>query len=66
MEVVIRQRRGRAYAAHGGTDPVTVRVRTVPALTEGQRERVRCAAGSAAMFALMLLGGLIEGSTWPN
>lgn len=40
MEVVV-QRRGRAYAARGGVRPVTVHMRTVPALTEGQRERVR-------------------------
>lgn len=66
MEVVIRQRRGRAYAARGGVRPVTVHMRTVPALTEGQRERARNAAGSAAMFALMLLAGLLEGPTWPN
>lgn len=65
MEVVV-QKRGRAYAARGGVRPVTVHMRTVPALTEEQRERVRTAAGSAALFALMLLGGLIEGSTWPN
>lgn len=27
---------------------------------------VERAAGCAAMFALMLLAGLLEGSTWPN
>ena len=65
MEVVV-QRRGRAYAARGGVRPVTVHIRTVPALMEGQRERVRTAAGCAATFALMLFAGLLEGSTWPN
>ena len=65
MEFVV-QRRGRAYAARGGVRPVTVHIRTVPALMEGQRERVRTAAGCAATFALMLFAGLLEGSTWPN
>lgn len=66
MEVVIKCKRARVAAGGRPARRVTVHMRRMPVLTEGQRERVRTAAGCAAVFALMLLAGLLEGSTWPN
>lgn len=62
---VIKKERGRVAAGKHRTRPVTVHMRTVPILTEGQRERVREALAGAAMIGLVVLTGLVEGSTWP-
>lgn len=40
-------------------------MRTVPILTEGQRERVREVIAGAAIIGCVALTGLVEGSTWP-
>lgn len=63
--MIIKEKRGRVYAGKHTTRPVAVHMRTVPILSDDERERARNAAGCAAMFALIMLGGLIEGSTWP-
>lgn len=63
--MIIKEKRGRVYAGKHATRPVTVRMRTVPILSDDERERVETVAGCAVMAALIALGGAIEGSTWP-
>lgn len=65
MEAVVKRKAGRVAAGKHRTRPVEVHMRTVPILTEGQRERAREAVAGAAMIGLVMLTGLIEGSTWP-
>lgn len=65
MDAVIKRKRGRVAAGKHRTRPVTVHMRTVHILTEGQRERVREALAGTAIVGCVVLTGLIEGSTWP-
>lgn len=65
MEAVVKRKEGRVFAGKHQTRPVEVHMRTVPILTEGQRERAREAVAGAAMIGLVVLTGLVEGSTWP-
>lgn len=62
---VIEKGAGRADACQRVARPVSVRRRTVPILTQRQRETLQGAALAAAWAALMLLTGFLEGSTWP-
>lgn len=65
MDAVVKRKEGRVFAGKHQTRPVEVHMRTVPILTEGQRERAREAVAGAAMIGLVVLTGLVEGSTWP-
>lgn len=65
MDAVIKEKEGRVFAGKHRTRPVTVHMRTVPILAEGQRERVREALAGAAIVGCVVLTGLVEGSTWP-
>lgn len=65
MDAVIKKREGRVAAGKHRTRPVTVHMRTVPILTDAQRERAREALGCAAIVGCVALTGLVEGSTWP-
>lgn len=65
MEAVIKRKEGRVFAGKHQTRPVEVHMRTVPILTEGQRERAREAVAGAAIVGCVVLTGLVEGSTWP-
>lgn len=65
MEAVIKSKRARVAAGGRSARCVTVHMRRVPVLTEGQREALDSLACTAALFGLIMLGGLIEGSTWP-
>lgn len=65
MDAVIKRKAGRVAAGKHRTRPVEVHMRTVPILTEGQRERVREALAGAAIAGCVALTGLVEGSTWP-
>ncbi len=62
---MIEEKRGRVYAGKHTTRPVAVRMRTVPILSDGERERVKAALGCALMVAAIVLGGMVEASTWP-
>lgn len=65
MEAVVKRKEGRVFAGKHRTRPVEVHMRTVPILTDGQRERVREALAGAAIVGCVVLTGLVEGSTWP-
>lgn len=62
---VIKERRGRVHAGKHSTRPVTVRYRTVPMLTDGQRENLRGCLYLALIAACVAVTGLVEGSPWP-
>lgn len=64
--VVVKEKRGRAAAGKHRTRPVKVHRRTVPMLTEEDRQRLQGVLAFAAICALVLLTGLLEGSAWPN
>lgn len=61
----IKERRGRVAAGKHRTHPVTVRMRTVPMVSELEAERLGSALALASMVPIMLLGAWLEGSTWP-
>lgn len=65
MEAVVKRKEGRVFAGKHQTRPVEVHMRTVPILTEGQRERARGCAGCAVIVGCVVLTGIVEGSTWP-
>lgn len=54
---MIKEKRGRAYAAKHTTRPVTVRMRTVPILSE---ERLGDIAVAALGIGAFLITGLLE------
>lgn len=64
MEVV-KERGGRVYAGKHQTRPVTVHMRTVPILTEGQRELLAQVIGELTFLGVMALPGIIERAPWP-
>lgn len=65
MEAVIKEKRGRVAAGKHRTRPVTVHMRTVPILSDAQRERARGCAGCAVIAGCVALTGIVEGSPWP-
>ena len=62
---VIKERRGRVRVGKRETRPVTVHYRTIPMLTEEQRENLRGCLGLVLITVCIIITGLIEGSTWP-
>lgn len=62
---VIKERRGRVAAGKHASRPVTVRMRTVPMLSEEEAERLRSVLALACAVPAALLGAWLEGSTWP-
>lgn len=60
-----RSEGGRVYAGKHQTRPVTVHMRTVPILTEGQREQLAQVIGGLAFVGVMALPGIIERAPWP-
>lgn len=62
---VIKERRGRVATGKHASRPVTVRMRTVPMVSELEAERLGSALALASMAPIMLLGAWLEGSTWP-
>lgn len=65
MDAVIKRKAGRVAAGKHRTRPVEVHMRTVPILSDAQRERARECVGCAAVVGCVVLTGLVEGSTWP-
>ena len=64
MEIV-KERGGRVYAGKHQTRPVTVHMRTVPILTEGQRELLAQVIGGLAFLGVMALPGISARAPWP-
>mgnify|MGYP006934880184 CR=1 FL=1 len=62
---VIKERRGRVRVGKRETRPVTVHYRTIPMLTDDQRENLQGCLGLLLITACIVVTGLIEGSTWP-
>ncbi|HIU04346.1 MAG TPA: hypothetical protein IAD14_02610 [Candidatus Coprousia avicola] len=62
---VIKERRGRVRVGKRETRPVTVHYRTIPMLTDDQRENLQGCLGLLLITACIVITGLIEGSTWP-
>lgn len=62
---VIKERRGRVRVGKRETRPITVHYRTIPMLTDDQRENLQGCLGLLLITACIVITGLIEGSTWP-
>lgn len=62
---VIKERRERVRVGKRETRPVTVHYRTIPMLTDEQRENLQGCIGLLLITACIVITGLIEGSTWP-
>lgn len=62
---VIKERRGRVRVGKRETRPVTVHYRTIPMLTDEQRESLKGCLGLILITVCIIITGLIEGSTWP-
>lgn len=62
---VIKERRGRVRVGKRETRPVAVHYRTIPMLTDDQRENLQGCLGLLLITACIAITGLIEGSTWP-
>ncbi|OUP37938.1 hypothetical protein [Olsenella sp. An188] len=62
---VIKEKRGRVRVGKRETRPVTVHYRTIPMLTDDQRENLQGCLGLLLITACIVITGLIEGSTWP-
>lgn len=62
---VIKERRGRVRVGKRETRPVTVHYRTIPMLTDDQRENLQGCLGLLLITVCIVITGLIEGSTWP-
>lgn len=62
---VIKERRGRVRVGKRETRPVTVHYRTIPMLTDEQRENLQGCLALLLIAVCIVITGLIEGSTWP-
>lgn len=62
---VIKERRGRVRVGKRETHPVTVHYRTIPMLTDDQRENLQGCLDLLLITDCIVITGLIEGSTWP-
>ena len=62
---VIKERRERVRVGKRETRPVTVHYRTIPMLTDEQRENLQGCLALRLITACIVITGLIEGSTWP-
>lgn len=62
---VIKERRERVRVGKRETRPVTVHYRTIPMLTDGQRENLQGCLALLLITVCIVITGLIEGSTWP-
>lgn len=62
---VIKEKRGRVATGKHVTRPVTVHMRTVPALTPERAEQAKSAACLVGIMACIAVTGRIEASSWP-
>lgn len=62
---VIKERRERVRVGKRETRPVTVHYRTIPMLTDEQRENLQGCLVLLLITVCIVITGLIEGSTWP-
>lgn len=62
---VIKERRERVQVGKRETRPVTVHYRTIPMLTDEQRENLQGCLALLLVAVCIAITGLIEGSTWP-
>lgn len=62
---VIKERRERVRVGKRETRSVTVHYRTIPMLTDEQRENLQGCLALLLITVCIVITGLIEGSTWP-
>lgn len=62
---IIKERRERVRVGKRETRPVTVHYRTIPMLTDEQRENLQGCFALVLITACIIITGLVEGSTWP-
>lgn len=60
----IKNRKAKVYS-YEGTTTETIRMRTVPVLTDSQRELALQLIGGIGFLCVMALPGLVESFPWP-